>query len=106
MQNGTETLPLEFFHFRVLSKWEGKTCVARCLETGSVVTADNATIARSMILEVLQDEVSHAIEHHNLKNLFSAPASLDTWQEFYRAEKMYRSQQFHGVEMVHILRGK
>lgn len=81
--NMPKRLPLEFFHLRVLLSWVGNICEAQCLETGSIITADNANTARSMIMEVLRDEVRYAQDNSNLSNLFSTPASLGTWQTYY-----------------------
>jgi hypothetical protein len=71
---------------RVLAEYDAtyQTHVAYCLETGSVVTANNCTDLKSMMKELLEDEVSFAIEHKNLTNLFSNPASYEIfvkWQE-------------------------
>ncbi len=69
------------FRVRVLVEYDPtyQVHVARCLETGSVVTADDAETAWEMIRELLDDEISYAIEHRNLSNLFSSPAPLDIW---------------------------
>ncbi|GAC1659863.1 MAG: hypothetical protein NVS9B12_14050 [Vulcanimicrobiaceae bacterium] len=53
--------------------------VARCLETGHVLTADSAAAAREMIVELLADELNHAIEHLNFVDLLSKPASTDVF---------------------------
>lgn len=71
---------------RVLAEYDTSynTHVAYCLETGSVVTADNSRELKLMMKELLEDEVSFAIEHKNLTNLFSTPAAYDIfvkWQE-------------------------
>jgi hypothetical protein len=71
---------------RVLAEYDTSynSHVAYCLETGTVVTADSPEELRSMMKELLEDEVSFAIEHKNLTNLFSTPASYDVfvkWQE-------------------------
>lgn len=61
--------------------------VAQCLETGSIVTADDYSVVEEMILELLEDEVSHAIQHWNMTNLFSSPAPFDYWLKYHDAEK-------------------
>jgi hypothetical protein len=71
---------------RVLAEYDTtyNTHVAYCLETGSVVTAENADDLKSMIKELLEDEISFAIANKNLTNLFSTPAGFDIfvkWQE-------------------------
>jgi hypothetical protein len=71
---------------RVLAEYDTtyKTHVAYCLETGSVVTAENAEDLKSMIKELLEDEISFAVANKNLTNLFSTPAGFDVfvkWQE-------------------------
>jgi hypothetical protein len=72
---------------RVLSEYDKQfgVHVARCLETGHVVTADDATTAIDMMREILEDEINFAIEHQNLPNLFSTPASFDVWVRWRRA---------------------
>jgi len=74
-----ESQPL--VRLRVLTKFDKAygVFVARCLETGHVVTADSAETADEMIKELLQDEISYAVEHQNFQNLFSTPAPFDVW---------------------------
>ena len=36
--------------------------VAQCLDTGSIVTADDVETVKSMIKEVLEDEITFALE--------------------------------------------
>lgn len=60
---------------------------AQCLETGSVITADSSDMAKEMIKELLEDEISYAIEHRNLKNLYSSPAPIDIWTKWFQAAK-------------------
>ena len=77
------------FQFRVLV-WFDKgynTYVARCLETGSVATAVDADTAEDMIKELLMDELSYALEHNNLANLYSSPAPIDVWLRFRQASQ-------------------
>src|SRR5258708_1238430 len=71
---------------RVLAEYDTayKTHVAYCLETGSVVTAESFDDLKSMMKELLEDEISFAITNKNLTNLFSTPAGFDVfvkWQE-------------------------
>lgn len=75
-----------FFEWRVLLEYDPKykIFVAQCLQTGSVVSADDPTTAEEMIKELLEDEITYAIEHNNVKNLVSSPAPLDVqvrWQK-------------------------
>lgn len=71
---------------RVLAEYDTtyKTHVAYCLETGSVVTAETVDDLKTMMKELLEDEISFALANKNLTNLFSTPASFDVfikWQE-------------------------
>ena len=77
----------EFLKLRVLAEYNStyNTFVARCLETGSVVTADDFDTLKEMMVELLEDEVTYAIEHDNLGNLQSAPAPLDVWIKWQKA---------------------
>lgn len=67
------------FNLRVLLRYDEnyKVHVAHCIETGNVVTADSSDEAKTMIKELLEDEILFALKHRNIKNLFSSPASLD-----------------------------
>lgn len=69
------------FDFRVIVSRDEtyKTWIARCLETGSVATADSAKVASEMIVELLTDELQYALDRDNLANLFSSPASASYW---------------------------
>lgn len=70
---------MALFDFRVLVRHEPKFEVyaAYCIQTGSVVTAETADEASSMMKELLEDELAFAFHNNNLKNLFSSPASID-----------------------------
>jgi hypothetical protein len=72
---------------RVLAEYDAtyQTHVAYCLETGNVVTANNSEDLKLMMKELLEDEVSFAIKHKNLTNLFSNPASYDIFVKWQRA---------------------
>jgi hypothetical protein len=81
----TEKYPL--FDLRVLVEFNKgfSAFIAHCLETGSVVTADDRETVVLMMKELLEDEISFAINHENLRNLFSSPAPLDVWKKFTQA---------------------
>lgn len=70
-----------FIQLRVLAEFDEKykTFVAYCLETGSVVTADDADSLKDEMQELLEDELSFAFETKNLANLFSSPAPFEKW---------------------------
>jgi hypothetical protein len=82
---GMSTTPL--FRFRVLAERDSayNVYVARCLETGSVTTADDIETAKEMMWELLDDEVSYAIAHENFASLLSSPASPDVWKRWIEA---------------------
>lgn len=61
--------------------------VAQCLQTGHLVTADDAETVKEMITELLQDEVSFAIGHNDLASLLSNPAPLEVWGKWSLASK-------------------
>jgi hypothetical protein len=42
-----------------------------------------------MMVELLEDEASHAIKYDNLGNLYSAPAPKDVWNEWVTLAKKY-----------------
>jgi hypothetical protein len=79
----------QLFNLRVLIGYDDtyKVYVARCLETGSVVTADDQDTAKSMIKELLEDEIAFALEYRNLANLFSTPAPIEVWQRWQKVVK-------------------
>lgn len=73
------------FRFRVLIDFEirGDVFVARCLETGSVATAADAETAEDMMVELLVDAITFAVDHNNLaKSLCSSPMPLEVWFRF------------------------
>jgi hypothetical protein len=78
-----------FFRFRVLIEFDSayNVFVARCLETGSVATADDPETVKTMIEELLSDEISYAISRGNFANLTSSPASPDVWARWYESTK-------------------
>lgn len=75
------------FNLRVLLRYDERYGVhaAHCIETGNVVTADSSDEAKGMIRELLEDEILFALKHHNIKNLFSSPASLDVLVQWMNA---------------------
>lgn len=76
---------IPFIRLRVLVEFDStyRVYVARCLETGSVATADDLETAGQMMLELLDDEVAFAFEHQTVANLYSTPAPLDVWKRWY-----------------------
>ena len=85
--SSTETVP--YFRLRVLLEYDRiyKVFAAHCLETGNVVTADTPGDAKSMIKELLEDEINFALEYKNLRNLFCAPAPMDIWNKWQSAAR-------------------
>ena len=81
------------FMFRVLVEFDSgyNVFVARCLETGSVATADDEDTVEDMIAELLDDEVTFALDNDNLANLYSSPAPFYVWRQF-------RAAQLEGVQ--------
>lgn len=79
----SEPLPLQFLQLRVLLWKDGESFVAQCLETGSVVTADDFHSARSLMFGTLVDEVDYNTGGPgSLRNLFDTPAPLDIWRRY------------------------
>jgi len=73
---------------RVVTEYDAayKVYVAYCLETGSVVTADDQATVESMIEELLSDEVEYALEHDRaFSNLTSSPAPLEIVAKWMKA---------------------
>ena len=83
--SAADLIPL--FNLRVLLRYDEKyrVNVAHCIETGNVVTAESEGEARTMIKELLEDEISFALSQKSLKNLFSSPAPLDVLVEWMKA---------------------
>lgn len=53
--------------------------VAQCLQTGHLVTADDPEMAKEMIKELLEDEVSLAVKRNDISILLSNPAKMELW---------------------------
>ena len=62
--------------------------VAQCLQTGHLVTADDAVTAKEMIEELLQDEVSSALKDNDISRLLSNPAPMELWFKWDICSKM------------------
>ena len=56
--------------------------VAQCLQTGHLVTADDPKLAKEMIAELLEDEVSFAVKANDLSSLLSHPAPMELFFKF------------------------
>jgi hypothetical protein len=78
-----------FFSLRGLTEYDSahKVFISQCLETGSLVTADDSDTATHMLIELLEDEISYAVEHENFANLFSSPASPSVWVRWLKIAK-------------------
>jgi hypothetical protein len=62
--------------------------VAQCLQTGHLVTADEAEMAKEMITELLEAEVSEAVRANDLSGLLSNPAPMALFFKFALAEQV------------------
>jgi hypothetical protein len=83
-----------FFSLRGLTEFDRlhKVYVSQCLETGSLVTADDSDTATQMLKELLEDEISFAVEHENFANLFSSPAPPTIWVRWFKLAKIQEPQ--------------
>jgi len=61
--------------------------VAQCLQTGHLVTADDADTTKEMIEELLQEEITLAFGHGDLSSLLSNPAPIEVWLKWEMASK-------------------
>ena len=98
-------LPVDFYQLRVLIERDDdyKVIVARCLETGSIATADDVPTVRGMMLEILLDEIDYNADGPgNLSNLFSNPAPIEIWRQYYEASKNHNAENVDGVLMIDI----
>ena len=75
------------FSFRALISWswDYRVWIARCLETGSVATADDPQLCREMIAEIVQDELQYSLAHRSLRGLLECPSGGQTWVDFQSA---------------------
>ncbi len=82
-------VPAPLFDLRVLLRYDKKynVHVAQCIQTGSTVTSDSLEEALEMMKELLEDEVSFAIRHNNMRNLFSSPAPLEVHLQWLQAAR-------------------
>lgn len=85
----TNTTDPPMFVFRVLIEFHSvyNVHLARCLETGSIATADDVTTVTDMIQELLVDQVTFALDNDNLANLYAAPAPYTIWTKFRDARR-------------------
>src|SRR5438045_1187257 len=67
--------------------------VAQCLQTGHLVTADDAATAKEMIRELLADEVSLAVKNNDISSLLSNPAPMELWFKYEIASKVKESME-------------
>lgn len=78
---------LKNLSLRVLEEFDEEHAmyVARCLETGTVATADSAEACRDLIKETLELEITLAATKRNFPNLFRQPASGEVWARWHAA---------------------
>jgi hypothetical protein len=61
---------------------EYQVYIAQCVQTGHLVTADDPELAKEMIAELLEDEVSLAVKANDLSSLLSHPAPMELFFKF------------------------
>jgi hypothetical protein len=84
----TDRIPeLEHLELHVLEEYdeEHETFVARCLETGTVSTANEMDSLREIMRETLQLEITLAARSGNFANLWKRPAPGDVWARWHYA---------------------
>lgn len=76
--------PFGHLRFRVLEEVDPDygTLVARCLETGTTVTADDAPTLRKLITTALQLHIKLAAESANPEALYHQRATPDVWVRY------------------------
>lgn len=62
--------------------------LASCLETGSIVTADDPQTVEDMLIEVLNGEIAFNLNGNNLRNLFDTPAPEGVWISWLSATQL------------------
>jgi hypothetical protein len=62
--------------------------VAQCLQTGHLVTADDPELAKEMIVELLEEEVSLAVKANDISTLLSNPAPMELFFKWELASKV------------------
>jgi hypothetical protein len=61
--------------------------VAQCLQTGHLVTADSVELAKEMIVELLEHEITLAFQADDLSELLSNPAPVELFVKWVLASK-------------------
>ncbi len=84
----TSLQPLDPLKVFVEYDTQHEVYVAQCLQTGHLVTADNAAMAKEMIRELLTDEVSLAVKNNDISSLLSNPAPMELWFKYEIASKV------------------
>jgi hypothetical protein len=76
--------PFENLHLQVLEEIDPEygTLVARCLETGTTVTADDAATLRKLITEALQLHIKLAAERGDAEAIYHQRATPDVWVRY------------------------
>ncbi len=89
---------LDNLRFRVLVEFDPKYryYVARCLETNSTATADKLDDLKTVIKELLEEEITFAVVNNRVEALFSKQAPPETWMRWY---KVIRTQKPEKIEL-------
>jgi len=78
------TIPLNFWHLRVLIWKDDSAFVGQCLQTGSIATADDFHELRNTLYSLLVEEVDFNTKGEgSLRNLFDTPAPPAIWWRYY-----------------------
>ena len=78
---------LPHINLRVLEEYDSdySTYVARCLETGTIATADDPESLVEAVKEALTAEIVLAARADKLERLFARPSPPDVWARWLRA---------------------
>ena len=99
MQNITNLQILDPLKVFVEYDTQYQIYVAQCVQTGHLVTADDAETTKEMIVELLQDEIALAVEKGDWSNLLSNPAPMEVglkWQMAYNINGEKRTVKIPG----------
>lgn len=70
------------FHFDILIEQQSEGFVAHCLQLDIVAVADDKEQALKDIVDLIQTQLTTAIENDNLDNIFH-PAPAEVWGRLY-----------------------
>ena len=99
MSQGESEMKSLPFHFDILVEQQSEGSVAHCLQLDIVAVAENQQQALGDIVDLIQTQLTTAIENDNLDSIFH-PAPAEVWGKLYAIKQADKPMCLRENDMV------